>query len=276
MAVVSTVGADLGHTVLFGALCSARTLHLIGAERAFDPDRFGEYLHQHQVDVLKIVPSHLQALLSGTNPCQALPKHTLILGGEATSWELLDRIRALAPSCRVINHYGPTETTVGVFTQLAEAADRRARTLPIGKALAGTRAYVLDAYLNPVPDGVAGELYIGGAGLAQGYEHRAGLTAERFVADPLAAGERLYRTGDRVKVRSDGSLEFLGRTDDQVKIRGYRVELKEIANALQALPGVKAAEVISRNSDDGRAQLYGYVVSDVGAASSTAKSCENS
>ncbi len=260
LAMVSTVAADLGHTVLFGALCSGRTLHLISASCAFDPDGFAEYLRAQRLDALKIVPSHLKALLSAAEPQDVLPRHTLILGGEATSWALLERIRALKPECRVINHYGPTETTVGALTQAAQDASRHAATLPIGRPLPNTQAYVLDAFLNPVPRGVAGELYVGGAGVARGYNGRGGLTAERFVANPYAVGERLYRTGDRVKRLTDGSVEFLGRLDNQVKIRGYRVELGEVASALIALPGVRQAEVIPHASEDGRTQLVAYVM----------------
>ncbi len=265
MAMVSTVGADLGHTVLFGALCSGRTLHLIGAERAFDPDRFAAYMRQHRIDVLKIVPSHLQGLLSAARPEEVLPGHTLILGGEASSWPLLDHIGALRPQCRVINHYGPTETTVGVFTQAAAAASRSAGTVPIGTALPNVMGFVLDADLNATPPHVPGELYIGGAALAQGYQHASDLTAERFVASPFDEGERLYRTGDRVRMLKDGAVEFLGRTDDQVKVRGYRVELREITHALKAQPGVHATEVIARSTADGRMQLHAYVVPEAGA-----------
>ncbi|WP_349617067.1 amino acid adenylation domain-containing protein [Azotobacter salinestris] len=265
MAMVSTVAADLGHTSFFGALCSGRTLHLIDGERAFDPDRFGRYMSEQRIDVLKIVPSHLQALLQAADPAAVLPRHALVVGGEATHWPLLERVRELQPQCRVLNHYGPTETTVGVLTQPAETAKRTAATLPLGRPLANLQALVLDPELNPLPQGVAGELYLGGAGVARGYQGRAAQTAERFVASPFAAGERLYRTGDRVRLLDDGSLEFLGRVDDQVKVRGYRVELREVAQALQACPGIAEAEVVARDSEDGRTQLHGYVVSRDGA-----------
>jgi len=259
MAMVSTVAADLGHTSFFGALCSGRTLHLIGADRAFDPDRFAAYMAEHAVDVLKIVPSHLQALLQASRAADVLPRQLLVLGGEATTWPLLDRIHSLAPACRVLNHYGPTETTVGVLTQEAAHASRRAAVLPLGRPIGNLRASVLDAWLQFVPAGVPGELYLGGQGVARGYGQRAALTAERFVADPRRAGERMYRTGDRVRQLPEGSLEFLGRVDDQVKVRGYRVELGEVRAALLVQEGVQAAEVVFHQSDDGRAQLHAYV-----------------
>ncbi|OAL58024.1 non-ribosomal peptide synthetase [Halomonas sp. ALS9] len=265
MAMVSTVAADLGHTVLFGALCTGRTLHLISPECAFDPDAFAAYMREQQVDVLKIVPSHIRALLNAAIPADVLPSERLILGGEATDWALLERIVELKPTCQVLNHYGPTETTVGILTQQAGMADRGASTLPIGTPLANAQAYVLDPWLNPVPQGVAGELYLGGPGLAQGYLQRLGQTAERFVASPFHAGERLYRSGDRVRQLADGSLEFLGRVDDQVKIRGYRVEPSEIAALLRDQSCIAEAEVIARENEEGRAQLFAYVVIAAGS-----------
>ncbi|MBO4122680.1 amino acid adenylation domain-containing protein [Cupriavidus gilardii] len=242
MAMVSTTAADLGHTVLFGALCSGRTLHLISRERGFDPDRFAEYMARHRVGVLKIVPSHLRGLLQARQPTDVLPEEALILGGEPTSAELARTVRGLRPHCRLFNHYGPTETTVGVLTH--EATTLPERQLPTGTPLPGSRVYVLDADLNPVPAGIVGELYIGGPQLARGYLGRPGLTAERFVPDPFVHGARMYRTGDRVKQDAQGRIEYLGRRDEQVKIRGYRVELGEIAHLLRSQAGVKDGTVI--------------------------------
>lgn len=266
-AMVSTVAADLGHTVLFVALSQGGVLHLADDEHAFDPDAFAHWQDEQGSDVLKITPSHLQALLNVREPARVLPRHTLILGGETTSWELLDTIHRLAPQLRVFNHYGPTETTVGALCQDALQADRRsARTLPIGTPLAGGQARVLDAYLNPVARGVIGELYLGGAGVTLGYAARPGLTAERYVPDPYGApGARLYRTGDRVRRLDDGSLEYLGRSDDQVKIRGYRVEPGEVSAAIRRLAGVRDAAVIARAGEDGGNQLHAYLVVAAGA-----------
>jgi amino acid adenylation domain-containing protein len=266
MAMVSTVAADLGNTVLYGALYGGGELHLIDPARAFDPDRFAEYMAAQRIEVLKIVPSHLQALLQARRPQDALPAHTLVLGGEATGWPLLERIRDLAPGCRVVNHYGPTEATVGALCQpAAEAwpaaeARRASGTLPIGRPLPDAAAHVLDDHLNPVPAGAAGQLYLGGPGVARGYLGRPDLTAERFVPDPFGpSGVRLYRTGDRVRRLKDGSLEFLGRADDQVKIRGYRVEPGEVATALRGLDGIADAAVVALPAEDGRLQLVAYV-----------------
>ncbi|WP_010215206.1 non-ribosomal peptide synthetase, partial [Pseudomonas amygdali] len=267
MAMVSTVAADLGHTLLFGALASGRPLHLLSHEQAFDPDGFARYMAEHQVEVLKIVPSHLQGLLQAANPTDVLPGQLLILGGEASSWALIEQIRTLKPGCRIVNHYGPTETTVGILThEVAERVDA-CRSVPVGQPLANGKARVLDAYLNPVAERVAGELYLGGRGLAQGYLGRAAMTAERFVPDPHAEGQRLYRAGDRARW-VDGVLEYLGRADDQVKIRGYRVEPGEVGQLLQTLENVAEAVVLAQplESDETRLQLVAYCVAAAGAS----------
>ena len=265
MALVSTVAADLGHTLLFGALASGRALHLLSHEHAFDPDRFAAYMAEHRVQVLKIVPSHLQGLLQAARPADVLPAQRLILGGEASSWNLIEQIRRLKPGCRILNHYGPTETTVGILTHEVGEVVPGSRSVPVGTPLANGTAQVLDAWLNPVAERVAGELYLGGRGLAQGYLGQPGLTAERFV--PAEGGQRRYRAGDRARLL-DGRLEYLGRADDQVKIRGYRVEPGEVGQVLQALPEVAEAVVLALplDSDDSRLQLIGYCVAANGAS----------
>uniref|UniRef100_UPI0025D47465 non-ribosomal peptide synthetase n=1 Tax=Pseudomonas sp. UBA4617 TaxID=1947318 RepID=UPI0025D47465 len=264
MAMVSTTAADLGHTVLFGALVSGRLLHLLPQELAFDPDGFASYMAQHQVGVLKLVPSHLQGLLQADRAADVLPAAALILGGEACSWGLLEKVRALRPGCRVINHYGPTETTVGVLTFEPGQPLPGCRTVPVGRPLGNACAQLLDGYLNPLPVQVTGELYLGGQGVAQGYLGQPALTAERFV--PTEGGARLYRTGDRARLAGDGLIEFIGRADDQVKIRGYRVEPGEIGRVLAGLPAVSEAVVLALplEGDAERLQLVAYVVAAAG------------
>jgi amino acid adenylation domain-containing protein len=252
---VSTFAADLGHTMIFPSLVSGGTLHVVPSHATTDAERFADYFTAARIDCLKIVPSHLETLLAtATRPENILPRQLLVLGGEAARPALLARVRELAPSCRVMNHYGPTETTVGVLTFDVDGDEA-----PLGFPLDGTTAHVLDSNLQPVAEG---ELFIGGASVARGYHERPDLTAERFLPDPFAAdGARLYRTGDRVRRRADGALQFLGRTDHQVKIRGYRVELREIESALLSHDGVRAAVVVVRGD-----VLHAYGAGDADAA----------
>lgn len=265
MAAVSTVAADLGNTVLFGALCSGRPLHLLSAEHGFDPNAMAAYMHEHAVDVLKIVPSHLNGLLSAEHPERVLPRRCLILGGEALRQDLFERIRALAPACTIVNHYGPTETAVGVLTHRVEEASAAAAGVPIGRPLSGTHVYVLDPGGLQVPIGMPGELYIGGRHVTRGYLDRPDVTAERFLPDAFSgeAGSRLYRTGDRVRVRTDGEIEFLGRVDNQVKVRGFRIELGEIDAQLRSEPFVAEAVTVVRETPEGVQQLAAYIAGDL-------------
>ena len=268
MALVSTIAADLGFTVLFGALCSGRLLHVLPEALGFDPDRFAEYMASHRVGMLKIVPGHLAALLQASRAADVLPEHALIVGGEACSPALVERVRQLKPDCRIINHYGPSETTVGVLAH--EVGDLAlTRSVPVGSALTGAHVYVLDDVLNNVADQVAGELYIGGDSVALGYLNQPGLTAERFLPDPFGApGARVYRSGDRVRRNRQHTLEFIGRADDQVKVRGYRVEPAEVARVLLGLDGVREAAVLAMALDDdaSRLQLVAWCVPVAGAS----------
>jgi amino acid adenylation domain-containing protein/non-ribosomal peptide synthase protein (TIGR01720 family) len=267
-ATVSTIAADLGNTSIFGALCSGGCLHVISAERASDPESFGDYVRRHRIDALKLVPSHLKALLQGAAPAAVLPRRQLILGGEPCGWDLAERVRQLAPGCRVINHYGPTETTVGVLAH-AVAGERPAAgpaSLPLDRPLANSRVYLLGLLagdLRPVPRWLPGEICIAGAGLARGYLNRPDQTAERFVPDPFGGepGARLYRTGDLARHLSSGlGLEILGRVDHQVKIRGFRIEPGEIAAVLREHPAVADGLVVARAGASGEKQLVAYVV----------------
>ena len=263
-ALVSTVVADLGNTVLFPALCSGGLLHVLTQERASDPAGAAEYFARFPVDCMKIVPAHLAALMTAAEPGRALPRKRLVLGGESSSWSLLEQVHALAPACEVFNHYGPTETTVGVVAgrvALPRSAVSGA-SVPLGRALAHTRLYVLDPALRPVPVGVPGELYVGGAQVTRGYLRRAELTADRYVPDPYSPtpGARMYRTGDKVRWLDDGRVEFIGRTDFQVKVRGFRVEPGEIAAVLRAHPELRDAVVVAREDAPGDKRLVAYAV----------------
>ncbi|MDN5782055.1 MAG: amino acid adenylation domain-containing protein, partial [Luteimonas sp.] len=185
----------------------------------------------------------------------------LFTGGEALSVEHVRRMRAAAPAVALHNGYGPTECTTFACTHRIDEVPAGATSIPIGQPIADTRVYILNARGEPVPVGVVGELYIGGEGVARGYLGRADLTAERFVPDPFGQpGDRLYRTGDRVRYLRDGSIEFVGRADHQVKIRGFRIEPGEIEAVLSGHAGVKSCAVIARDDSVGGKQLVAYYV----------------
>ena len=263
-ATVSTLGADLGNTCIFPALISGGCVQVISYEVSTDSQRFASYCERHPVDVLKIVPSHLQALLGPSDAGAVLPRKFLITGGESLTEKLMEKIESFHPGCELLNHYGPTETTVGSLTLRLKEYGKRSggSSIPIGKPIANTRIYILDQHLEPVPVGVVGELYIGGAGVTAGYLNQPEKTAERFLGDPFVkeAGAKMYRTGDLARYQEDGNVEFLGRGDDQVKIRGFRIELGEIEAVLGKHAGVKQAVVLAREDESGEKRLVGYVV----------------
>ncbi|MBD0308416.1 MAG: amino acid adenylation domain-containing protein, partial [Microcoleus sp. T1-bin1] len=265
-ATVSTFAADLGNTAIFPALCFGGCLHIISQERATDPEALSEYFCRNPIDCLKIVPSHLAALLNSSQPKSILPAKRLILGGESANWSLIKTLRNLAPSCSVFNHYGPTETTVGVLTYQVELDKIGCDfdTVPLGLPIANTQIYILDSYLQPVPIGVPGELYIGGDNLARGYLNRPELTAEKFIPNPFdtQAKTRLYKTGDLARYLPDGNIEFIGRIDGQVKIRGFRIELGEIEAVLGQHPDIAQAVVVAREDEMAQKRLVAYLISE--------------
>jgi amino acid adenylation domain-containing protein len=266
-ATVSTIGADLGNTCIYPALISGGCLHVIGYDVSTDAQRMAAYAEKYPIDVLKIVPSHLQALLQSSEGKDILPRKYLVMGGETFTPAMAEKIFACGGTCEVFNHYGPTETTVGSLTLRLEDFDwmnSQAASIPIGRPIANTRIYVLDSRLQPVPTGSIGELYIGGDGVTAGYLNQPEKTDERFVRNPFDAdpASRMYRTGDLARFLPDGNVEFLGRSDDQVKIRGFRIELGEIESVLSAKSGVKQSVVLAKEDVRGDKRLIAYVVAD--------------
>jgi len=237
---------------------------VLRAQGQWDAEEICGLIRQHRISILGFTPSYgsqLAQWLATQN--QTLPVRMCITGGEALTGEHLQRIRAAFKPALFFNAYGPTETVVMPLASLAPALlEEGAGSVPIGSIIGARMAYILDADLALVPQGATGELYVGGAGLAQGYHQRPGMTAERFVADPFAAhGGRLYRTGDLVRQRADGLVEYLGRVDHQVKIRGFRIELGEIEARLLEHQAVREAVVLALDSPSGK-QLVAYLVSD--------------
>jgi amino acid adenylation domain-containing protein len=198
-------------------------------------------LEDDEVDVIKLTPSHL-SLIRGRDQRESRVR-TLILGGEDLKTEAARTALAAFGVVEIFNEYGPTEATVGCMIHGFDHLSDTDPSVPIGRAAVQARIYLLDAGLNPVPPGVTGEIYIAGPGLARGYLNRPALTAERFISDPFHAGERMYRTGDLGRWRSDGILQYLGRSDQQVKILGARIELGEVEAALLDHPAIESAAV---------------------------------
>ncbi|HEV2801336.1 MAG TPA: amino acid adenylation domain-containing protein [Pyrinomonadaceae bacterium] len=263
-ATVSTIAADLGNTMIFPALTTGGTLHVIAHHRVTDAAGIAEYFNEHKLDCLKIVPSHLEALQAHEEPAAVLPRKRLVLGGEASRSEWVREVLSLAPSCRVFNHYGPTETTVGVLTfQVSETgAELTRNTLPLGRPLANIEAYILNRHLGVVSTGETGELYIGGAGVTRGYVGGAEQTAQKFIPNPFgaSAGGRLYRTGDLARYLPGGDIEFLGRADDQVKFHGHRVELAEIRHALNRHPDITDSVVVIKKDQKGGDVMLAFYI----------------
>ncbi|MFD7434061.1 amino acid adenylation domain-containing protein [Streptomyces sp. NPDC059861] len=245
--------------VAFWDLClgllSGGRLVVVPAERRVPGAPLADYANAHGITFMILPPALLAAM---PEDVRLPPAATLLAGTERVSPELVGRY---ARGRMMFNAYGPTEATTNSTLGLCDPDIPAGSIVPIGVPDPGTRAYVLDAFLRPVPAGVTGELYLGGAGLARGYLGRPDLTAERFVADPFGApGERLYRTGDLVRWKADGRLEFLGRADAQVKIRGFRIEPGEIESVLRGHPAVDQVTVVAREDRPGDRRLAAYVV----------------
>src|SRR5215469_11387554 len=262
-ATVSTIGAILGNTSLFGALMSGGCLHVIDHETAMAPNRFADYVARHPIDAIKITPSQLSALLNGAEARPILPRKYVVVGGEKFTFDLLRQIREHG-DCVVMNHYGPTET-MGCCTFVADGYDFarfQPASVPLGTPMANQQLYIVDEQLRPVPIGVPGELCMSGAGLTTGYWNQPQQTAEKFVKNPFSedAAARLYRTGDQARFLPDGNIEFLGRMDHQVKIRGFRVEPAEVEAALKQHGQVKQAVVVPEENQSRELALAAYVV----------------
>ncbi len=262
---ISPVSFDLSVTGLYGCLLSGGRLCLGEAD-----EKLPALAARGGFTFLKATPSHLPLL--ARLPANCVPTGQLMLGGEAVPAALLREWRQRHPGLALVNHYGPTEATVGCLDyQLSPADPIPDLVVPVGRPMWNIRVFVLDGSLGLVPPGVAGELYVAGAGLARGYLGRPGLTAERFVACPFGpSGERMYRTGDLARWNQSGQVECLGRADDQVKIRGFRIELGEVEAVLAGLDGVGQAAVAVREDQPGDKRLAGYVVPAAGAVLSPA------
>lgn len=261
----SSISFDLTVTSIYPALLSGKTVFMLPEELGIEA--LGEFLRDHEnLSLIKITPAHLKILGEQVEAERAARiTHAFIIGGENLLVDHIDFWQKYAPNTALVNEYGPTETVVGCCVYWAPPGKHKTGVIPIGKPIINTTHYVLDKYLQPVPIGARGELYIGGAGVARGYLNRPDLTGERFLPDPFSPepGAVMYKSGDLVRWIAtgpdDGILECLGRIDFQVKIRGFRVELGEVESALTQHPAVKEAVVWARE-ENGVNRLIAYVV----------------
>jgi len=264
--IVSSFSFDLTQKNFFAALMCGGQIHL--AAELFEPQRIAEQIRTEGITTLNLTPSAFYSILDAD---PALPRtwshlRCVFLGGEPIHLGRLQQLSSACPQLQLINSYGPTECSdVSAFHRLPAgwSSDLNA-TVPIGRPISNTRIYILDSHGEPVPIGVVGETYIGGAGVARGYLNKPELTAERFLRDPFSRDPqaRMYRTGDLGRWRPDGSIEYLGRNDTQVKIRGFRIELEEIEAQLSRHTSIKEAVVIAREEESGEKRLVVYYTSN--------------
>jgi amino acid adenylation domain-containing protein len=265
VAQISNASFDAATFEIWGALLNGGQLVILEKETALSPTELGRQLAAHQISVLFLTTA-LFHQLAQSRPALFASLTYLVFGGEAADAHCVQRVLQAGKPRHLINGYGPTESTTFSTWYEAQPQDLGARTIPIGRALANTDVWILDREAQLVPVGVAGELHIGGDGLARGYLGRPALTAEKFVPHPYSAepGARLYRTGDLVRYQVDGNIEFLQRMDQQVKVRGFRVELGEIESLLNQYWAIVESVVVAGKDASGDTRLIAYIVPEEG------------
>ncbi|WP_031431291.1 non-ribosomal peptide synthetase [Methylomicrobium agile] len=257
---LSSFAFDSSVAGIFWTLSRGGCLCLPQQEELTNPHALAELINRHRVSHLLALPSFYTAITNDSNISYLNTLRAVIVAGEACSADIAATHHRRLPETQFYNEYGPTEGTVWSSVYRSKKTDADTM-LPIGRAIANVRIYILDKQYQPVPIGVSGELCIGGAGLAQGYLNRSELTAEKFIPNPFSTeGERIYKTGDLARFRADGEIEFIGRIDNQVKIRGYRVELGEIEERLLQHPAIKDAVVLVKEEVSGNKRLIAYLV----------------
>ncbi|HST61162.1 MAG TPA: condensation domain-containing protein, partial [Longimicrobium sp.] len=266
----ASLSFDVSFQEIAVTLASGGELVLVDDELRRDPVQLAHFLARHGVERVFLPFVALQSLAEAVAETRVslLLREVVTAGEQLVSTPQLSALMGGAAGRRLINHYGPTETHVATAHGLSADPTGWSPLPPIGRPVAGTRVYVLDGALRPLPVGVPGELYVAGAQVARGYLGRPALTARRFIPDPFAAepGGRLYATGDRARWRAGGELEYLGRIDQQVKVRGFRVEPGEVEAALRGRAEVRDCAVVAREDASGRNRLVAYVVGEVDAA----------
>jgi amino acid adenylation domain-containing protein len=263
---ITSIGFDASIRDFFAPLAVGGKLVMVSQDEVREPHRLLKKIHEQDVNcILSIVPTYLRTLLAATSEIKmgSTSLRMILSSGEVLSWDDIRKVRSnLSDSCRLVNQYGPTECTmISTYFPVPEKLES-SFTVPIGRSIANVQVYILDMLLNPMPVGMPGDMYIGGAGVCRGYLNQPQLTAAVFLPDPFAAtpGSRMYSTGDRGRYLSDGNLEFLGRKDFQVKVRGVRIELGEIEALLRTHPNVKDCVVIPKHNEFSEGSLTAYVV----------------
>ncbi|WEZ62239.1 plipastatin non-ribosomal peptide synthetase PpsC [Bacillus subtilis] len=252
----SSIGFDVGSFEIFGPLLNGAALHLSDQQTFLDSHQLKRYIEHQGITTIWLTSSLFNHLTEQNEQTFSQLKH-LIIGGEALSPSHVNRIRNVCSEVSIWNGYGPTENTT--FSTCLHIQKTYELSIPIGRPVGNSTAYILNQWGVLQPVGAVGELCVGGDGVARGYLGRPDLTKEKFVPHPFAPGDRLYRTGDLARWLPDGTIEYVGRIDDQVKVRGYRVELGEIESALRQIDGVKEAAVLARTGQSGSKELFGYI-----------------
>ncbi len=269
MLLASNSAFDAATFELWGALLHGARLVGVSREAVISPRELAASIRDHGISAMWLTAALFNQMTREVPKAFGAVKH-LLIGGEALDPHRVREALKNDPPARLVNGYGPTEGTTFTTWYLAQEAAEGASSIPIGRPISNTQTYLLDRNQQPTPIGIAGELYIGGDGLARGYFNRPELTAEKFVPNPYSErpGARLYRTGDLVRYLPDGAIEFLGRLDHQVKLRGFRIELGEIETTLQQHPAIQEAVILAREDEPGNKRLVAYLVS-VGDAAPT-------
>jgi acyl-coenzyme A synthetase/AMP-(fatty) acid ligase/acyl carrier protein len=262
----ASLSFDASFHEMFGAWLSGGAIYIIPEELRRDPEALADFIRRHEIEkvILPVVVLHqLAEVFASSGDAQCL-REVMATGEQLQITAAVRRLFERLAGCRLHNHYGPSESHVVTASVMTGAPSDWPTYPSIGKPIDNTRIYVLDGRMRPVPLGVTGELYIGGDALGRGYLGRPGLTAERFIPDPVGGepGARLYRTGDLARYLADGQIEYLGRADEQVKVRGFRVEPGEVEAALARVPGVREAVVLARTWGGGPKRLVAYVVAE--------------
>ena len=278
---LSSLSFDMSAYDVFGILAAGATVVIPDHEATRDPSQWANLVVNQGVTVWHSVPALMEMYLDyikGKPELQSIELRLALLGGDWIPLSLPDRIKAIAPDCRTISMGGATEVSMDSTIFEIDETDPEWKSIPYGFPMANQRVYVLDQHLQPVPQGVPGELYLGGIGVGRGYLNRKELTDERFLGDPFWSepGARMYKTGDLVKFGEDGNLELLGRIDFQVKIRGFRIELGEIEDALRDHGHVRECVVMVENDSQMNQQLVAYLTNHSAGEQTDQQQCEPS